>query len=119
MVKARGLSMIGFLFLIVVLGVLVVTLFKLLPAYVEYYSIRNALTSIARDSEFRNANPKAVRDAFARRAQIDNITAVDPSDIDIDKEGENLVLSTSYSKRVHMFGHLNACLDFDITTAGK
>lgn len=119
MVKARGLSMIGFLFVIVILGFVVVALFKLIPAYVEYFSIRNALTAMARDSELRNANPQAIRAAFARRVQIDDIKSVEPSDIDIEKDGDRLVLSTSYSKRVPMVGHLNACLDFSVTTAGK
>ena len=119
MTKARGLSMLGFLLVIVILGFVVVALFKLLPAYVEYFSIKNALSAMANDSELRNANPQAVRAAFARRVQIDDIKSVEPADIDIEKEGDRLVLSTSYSKRVNMIGHLNACLDFSITTAGK
>lgn len=117
--KARGLSMIGFLFVIVIVGFLVVFLFKLVPAYVEYFSIRNALSGMARDSELQSANPQAIRAAFARRTQIDDIKAVEPADIDIEKDGGNLILSTSYSKRVPIIGHFNACLDFSITTAGK
>jgi hypothetical protein len=85
MARTRGLSMVGFLFVIVIVGFVVVALFKLLPAYVEYFSIKNALTAMARDPDLKTANPKAVRDAFGRRAQIDDITAVDPADIDIEK----------------------------------
>lgn len=119
MVKTRGLSMIGFLFVIVIGGFLVVMLFKLVPAYVEYFSIKNALSAMARDSELQNATPQTIRSAFARRAQIDDFKAVEPSDIEIEKDGGNLVLSTSYSKRVPLIGHFNACLDFAISTAGK
>ncbi|MGH8726717.1 MAG: DUF4845 domain-containing protein [Burkholderiales bacterium] len=117
--KTRGLSMIGFLFVIVVVGFLVVFLFKLIPAYVEYFSIKNALSAMARDSELQNASPQAIRSAFSRRVQIDDIKAIEPADIGIEKDGGNLVLSTSYSKRVPIIGHFNACLDFSITTAGK
>jgi hypothetical protein len=117
--KTRGLSMIGFLFVIVILGFVVVALFKLIPAYVEYFSIRNALTAMARDSELQNANPQVIRAAFARRTQIDDIKSVEPTDIEIDKDGDRLVLSVSYPRKVPMFGHLNACLEFSITTAGK
>lgn len=119
MAKTRGLSMIGFLVVIVILGFVVVALFKLVPAYVEYFSIKNALSSMARDDELRNAQPQAIRAAFARRMQIDDIKAIEPADIDIQKDGDRLVLGASYAKRVPMFGHFNACLDFDVTTAGK
>lgn len=119
MTKARGLSMLGFLFVIVILGFVVLAAFKLLPAYVEYFSIKNALSAMASDPELQNANPQAIRAAFARRVQIDDIKAVEPADIDIEKQDGRVILSTSYSKRVSMIGHFNACLDFSITTAGK
>jgi hypothetical protein len=118
MVRGRGISMLGFLLFAGFLVVLALLGFRLLPAFIEYFEIRNALSAIARDLEMKDASPQAVRTAFEKRAQIDDIRVIGGRDIEISKENGQLVLSTTYSKRVPLAGNTSLCFDFDIT-AGK
>jgi hypothetical protein len=116
--RQRGMSMIGIVMTAIVVVVVVLVCFRVLPTLIEYWEIRSALTTIANDPQMRNATPQAIRSAFDKQAQIDDITAVQGRDIEINKRGGELTLSTSYSKRVPLAGNVSLCLDFEIT-AGR
>ena len=70
---------------------------------------------IARDP---GANtPQAVRNAFDARAQIDNITAIKPADLEITKEGNQMVIGFAYRKEVQLFNNVGLYFDFAANTA--
>ena len=46
----RGLSMIGFLFVAAVIVVVAIVGFRMVPSYVEYFTIRSAIEKSLRDS---------------------------------------------------------------------
>src|SRR5438552_2966484 len=101
--KQRGLSL-GGLFL-VLFGLIIVALLamKLIPAYMEFGTAKNAIQAIARDKA--NATPIEIRRAFDSRAAIDDITAVKASDLEITKEGGEVVIGFAYRKEVPLFAN--------------
>jgi hypothetical protein len=116
MKRQLGMSLMGFLLLAALLGVAALVGFRLIPAYIEYFKIKSALSAIVRDGEMKDAGPQAIRSAFDKRAQVDDIEAVNGKDIEINREGGQLVLSTNYSKCVPLAGNASVCLDFDVST---
>ncbi|MCL6646692.1 MAG: DUF4845 domain-containing protein [Dehalococcoidia bacterium] len=90
--------------------------FKIGPAYMEYYTIRGQLRAIAEDPGVNTGLRRDVEAAFVRRATMENIRSIGPEDIQIAKEGDQLVLSADYSVRVPLFGNLSACMDFHATS---
>jgi len=60
----------------------------------------------------RNPNRRELEAAYTSRATIENITAIGAGDITITKEGDEVILSAEYSKKVPLFGNLSACMDF-------
>ena len=85
------------------------------PAYLEYLQIKKALIGIAESGELRTGSVADVRKAFDRRASVDNITVITSQDLDISKDGGDLVISFSYPKKVPLFGNVSLLFDF----AGK
>ena len=68
--RQRGLSMIGFLFVAVVVVVCVMVGFRVLPAYIEYYSVQKALEQALVDAKDLNSarrDPQRVPEARGRR----------------------------------------------------
>ena len=61
------------------------------------------------------ASPKDIQNMFRKRAQIDAVEAVKPEDIEIEKEGDQVILRAAYSTKIKLFGNLNACIDFVAT----
>jgi hypothetical protein len=109
----RGLSLIGLIIVAGVVAFVAIIGFKLLPSYIEYFTIQRVVRDLSRSPELRGGTLKDVKSAFDRRAQIDNINSIKSEDLEITKEGEGFSVTASYSVKVPLFGNVSACLDFE------
>ncbi len=95
------------LFIVIMLALLGM---KLIPPYMEYATAKSVIQDIARDRV--GASPMEIRRAFDSRAAIDDITAVKAADLDITKEGNEIVISFAYRKEVPLFANVGVYMDF-------
>jgi hypothetical protein len=114
MVKQRGLSLIGLLITSAVIVFFCLVGFKLLPSYIEYWTIQRIISDLARSPELRGTSIISVQNAFDRRATIDNVNSVKGKDLEVSKVGEGFEIAINWSTRVPLFGNINACLDFEV-----
>lgn len=113
----RGLTLGGLIVTLFVLGIVALVGMKVVPAYMEFGTARNAIQAIARE---RSATtPADVRRAFESRAAIDDINAVKPSDLEITKEGGEMVISFAYRKEVPLFANVGVYMDFAASSKGR
>ena len=108
--------MVGMIFIAAGIVFVVVLALRLVPAYIEYATIRNHLRELARAPDTRTATPAEIRSAFGRRAQIDDIRSVSSADLDIERDGGDVILSTFYERRIKMIGNVSACIEFNATS---
>jgi hypothetical protein len=109
-----GISLLGLIFWLVLLIVGALLGMKLAPAYIEYGTAKSAIEAIARD---RNAaTPAEVRRAFESRAAIDNINVIKASDLDVTKQGNEMVIGFSYRKEVPLVANVGVYMDFAAST---
>ncbi len=110
MKKERGVTLIGMVVASIVVVIVAIGGLKIAPAYIEYYKVKKAIVTIAQ------ANSKGtvaeVRQAFDRRATIDDIDVISGKDLEVTKEGGDLVVSFAYPKRISLFGNVNVVIDF-------
>ena len=105
-----------------VLGLLIAIVFvaiigmKMVPAYIEYFTIKKAVTSITQSGELRSATVADVRKAYDRRANVDDITAVRPADLEITKDGNEVVIAFAYEKKIPLFYNVSVVIDFAAST---
>ncbi len=112
--KQRGLSLIGLLITSAVVVFFALVGFKLLPSYIEYWTIQRIVSDLGRSPELRGTSILSVQNAFDRRATIDNVTSVKGRDLEVNKVGEGFEIATNWSTRVPLFSNINACLDFEV-----
>lgn len=113
----RGLTLGGLIVWLFILAIVALLGMKLVPAYMEYGTARNAIEAIARE---RNAStPAEVRRAFESRAAIDDINTVKGSDLEITKEGGEMVIGFAYRKEVPLFANVGVYLDFAASSRGR
>jgi hypothetical protein len=113
----RGLSLVGLIVVLFVVIVVALLAMRLVPAYMEFGTAKSAIESIARDRE--TASPAEVRRAFDARAAIDDIRAVRATDLDIIREGGQVVISFAYRKEVPLFANVGVYIDFEATSRGQ
>ena len=111
--RNSGLSLLGLLITLAVLGFIAVIGFKLVPVYIEYFSIKKALVGTVRSADAKNATVADLRRTFDLRISADYITTVSAKDLDITKEGGLPVLSVNYKVQVPLVANVSFCIDFE------
>ena len=107
----RGISLSGLFVWLFILIVAALLGMKLIPPYMEFATARNAIQAIAQD-RLGTTTPQEIRRAFDSRANIDDITAIKAADLDITKEGNEIVISFAYRKEVPLFANVGVYMDF-------
>jgi hypothetical protein len=102
----------GVLTLLVAIVLLAIVGMKVVPAYIEYFAIKKAVTAITESGQLRNATVADVRKAFEARQIIDYFEAVGPQDLEITKEGNEVVIAFAYEKRIPLFSNVSLVIDF-------
>jgi Domain of unknown function (DUF4845) len=110
--RQRGMGFAGVLALLIGIVFVAIIGMKLVPAYIEYFTIKSAVTAITQSGELRSATVADVRKAFDRRANVDDITAVRPGDLEITKDGNEIVVAFAYEKRIPLFYNISVVIDF-------
>ena len=114
--KQRGVSF-PVIFLIGVMVALgAVGAMKIGPAYMDFATAKKAMVAVAA-SEGRTGSVVEIRKAFDRRAAVDNITVVTPGDLEITKDGGEVIISFAYAQKIPLFANLSVCIDFAASTA--
>ena len=111
--KQQGVTFGGFIMVLALLGGLAIFSMKLIPAYMENGKIQKAFDSIVQDPAMQSGTVAEIKDSFYKRANVmDGVTALDSNDVVINKEGNSLKLSASYSKKIPLAGSLSLVIDF-------
>lgn len=112
----RGLSMIGFLFVAAVLIFVAMLAMKLVPAYIEFFSVKKILVTMGQDPDLRSKSNSEIRNDFARRASAGYVEVVQPSDLRIERSSAGTVVSVEYEFRTKLFGNVSLVVDFSASS---
>ena len=113
--RQRGISMIGFLFVAAVLVVVALVTFRIIPSYIEYYSVQKALEGAMADTNDLSA--QAIRRAVDRRLSADYIDSVNAKDVQVTKSGNIISASLAWEKRLPLVHNVSLVLDFEASAS--
>jgi hypothetical protein len=112
--RQRGITFIGILVLVVVVGAWVYAGIRLAPKYLEYMRVASTLEKV-RD-EF-DANPGStefmLRKAVERHFDIDMVEVITAEDIEITKDGGAFNMRAYYDDTVPLAGNVSFLVEFD------
>lgn len=114
--KQGGVSFLVVFLIGVVLALAAVGGMKVAPAYMDFATAKKAIVAIAAN-EGRSGSVADIRRAFDRRSAVDNITVVTPADLEIGKDGGEVVISFAYTTKIPLFANVSLLIDFSASTA--
>ena len=112
-----GATLVGVMVVGAVLVALLLVGLKLIPVISEFMGVKRSMASVVAGVNPQTATVSELRNAFAKRAMVDDVTTVSASDLDITKEDGRIVISVDYSRKVKLFGNVSLLIDFDASTA--
>jgi len=107
----RGVTLMGLIILLFVAIFIAMLGFKLIPAYIDFYTAKKAINAVAR----QGSSVAEIRRSFDLRSAIDDVK-VRASDLEITKEGNEMVVGFAYRKEVPLFANVGIYIDFAAST---
>lgn len=114
--QQRGVTMIGFLFVASVLVMVALLGMKLVPAYIEFFSVKKILATMGQDSNLKSKSNGEIRNDFIKRAGVNYVTVVKPEDLSIDRRNGVTVITADYAFRTKLVGNISLVVDFSASS---
>ena len=114
--KQLGISLSGVVFWGAILGFTGLMAAKLMPAYLEWMSVKKILAAMETNGETKGTVGE-MRRTYEKRNAIENVISVRGDDLEITKEGGDAIVTATWSVKIPMIYNFSACLDFVATTA--
>jgi len=109
-----GVSLMGLIVVLFLAVIVALFAMKIIPSFLEFRTAKTAIEQVARSAQ----NPGEARRAFENRATIDNIDSVRPNDLEITREGNQLVIAFAYRKEVTLFGPVGLYINYAANSKG-
>jgi hypothetical protein len=113
--RQHGLTMVGFLFVAVVVLVTALLAFRMIPAYIEWYTIQKALDGAMAETNDPTLNN--IRRAMDRKLSADYADAITAKDVEVTKTGNTITASVSWQKKLPVAGNVSILIDFDASAS--
>jgi len=108
-----GMTLIGFVIVLAVVGFFAYIGMKLFPMYSEYYAVKQALKGLQAEPGIADQDPAKIQDLFFRRLYISYAEDVKPENVKIERIDAGWKMSVSYEVRKPLVYNLDVVGKFD------
>lgn len=95
----QGMTTISVIIVIAIFGMIILTGFKILPMYMEYYQVKSVLDSIAQDPEIDPKSKKDIRDALWKRLYVNSVRDLKQENFTLVREDGVTTITADYEVR--------------------
>ena len=111
----RGMTLTSFLAVLIVVGFFLYIGMKLFPMYQEYYAVRSAMKSLAKEPGVGSMEPARIQDLFFKRLYINYSENVKPQNVKIRRADNGWQIDVQYEVRRPLIGNLDVVGKFHAT----
>ena len=110
--RQTGMSMIGWLLVLVVAGFFMLCAFRMIPAYGENRYIQSALRSLPAGDDLEEMSNGAIRKKMLSFYMVNNVRSEGAKQIAIDRSSNKLTVNVDYEVRVPLFYNIEVVMSF-------
>jgi len=107
--------MTGFLFVSVVVLIGALIAFRVIPAYIEYFSVQKALQGALNESP--DLTKADIRRRVERRIGAEYIDSVHANDVEVTRNANVTTATAAWENRLHLVGNVSLVLDFEASAS--
>jgi hypothetical protein len=110
----RGVTMLGWLLLLIPVGVIAYAGIRVTPIYLNYFHVVKALQQQSAESKGEGTiNPADIRQSLEKRFDIEYVTNPAAKDIDVHRDGDHWVAVANYEEVAPLFGNMSLLMQFN------
>lgn len=111
--QQQGLSTISILFIILVAVFFATCAIKLLPVYIDSFTVKRAVESTIAQAEEKKLAPAEIRSTLEKMLDVNRTEAIHIKDVVITREKGKIIVDANYEKRVPLMFNIDVVLKFD------
>ena len=115
----QGMTFIGLLCILGLVGLIAYAVIRLVPAYLTYMQVVKAMNAAAGEVKNESPDPAAMRRSLERHWEIEDISAVDYKDIEIVKGDNGVELHDDYNQLVPYIANVSLSVHFEKTVKAQ
>jgi hypothetical protein len=113
--KQTGITLIGWIILLVPVAVCFYAGIRLAPVYLNYMKVARTLEQVKSEFKGGDANVTVVRTAIEKHLNIESVDYPDIKDIKIARDGKTWTVTAAYDDQAPLFSNVFILVTFDKT----
>jgi hypothetical protein len=115
----RGITMIGWLILLVPVAIVFYAGIRLAPIYLNYQKVVHSLNAVADEESNESANANGLRRAVDKHFSVESVDYPDVKDLKITRADKIWTIEVNYDDQAPLFANLAILVTFDKTVKLK
>ena len=111
--RQRGMTFIGLLCILALLGLIGYAGLRLVPLYLNYMKVARSMDATASELKSDNPDPGAIRRSLEKHWQIEDISSVEAKEVEIVKNEGGVSLHVSYDDAAPYIDNVSLSVHFD------
>ena len=112
-----GMTLIGWLMTLVLVGALALTVLKVVPVYMEYFKVKQALHSVVEQSNIGQVTTREIYRQFMRQMDVEDVNRFTENNIhkhlEVQKKGPTVTLTIRYQTITVLIANISLLIDFE------
>jgi hypothetical protein len=119
--KQTGITLLGWLFLLLPLGVCGYAALRLTPVYLNYMKVARSLEEVKTEFKDGGGDAAAIRKAIDKRFNIEDVDYPGVKDIKINRDGKGWMVAAEYDDQAPLFSNVFILVSFNksVTFGGE
>jgi len=102
----QGLTTIGWLAVIGLFGLIVVSGFKVLPMYLDFFTVKSVMDGLTQDESIDARSKRDIWNAVSKRLQINQVQGITLDDFTFSRKNDVTTMTADYEVRKPYIGDL-------------
>jgi hypothetical protein len=111
--KQQGITAIGLIALLVILGTLGLGILRLIPIYLEQMKIVSILNDVEDELDGQNPSLQVIKSSINKRLNIEMVRGMTAKDFKISKSENGYMVQAKFDRRSHYLANIYLLVEFD------
>jgi hypothetical protein len=111
--RQSGMSLLGMLCILLMLGFFAMSIIRMLPAYVEYLSVKDIISRIAMEPDTATDSVSDIRRKIANIFNSNQINYLQPKEVEVFNKSGKTYIDANYEVRLPVMWRIDSVLKFD------
>jgi len=110
--KQKGMTFIGLVVVLGILGIFVFSVLKVFPVYMEHFSVTKSMEAVENNPKIKTLSSSAIKSLLVKKFDMNEVTSVTHKEIKVHRGTGDLSVSITYEVRDDYLGNVDIVLSF-------